>query len=159
MLVTYAKWGSNPAFCQSIHSKPIFVFTFLSKYDLKKFNPNIGIFETNFEIKNLNLFNLNEKFLIFSGIGNPSNFRRILLKNNFKIEDEIIFADHHNYRKKEIENIISYSKKIGAKIVTTEKDFVKVEQFNLNDINYIDVDVFIKNEEKFKELIKSKIYE
>ncbi len=126
---------------------------------IKKFNPNIKIFETNFEIKNLNSFNLNKKFIIFSGIGNPSNFRRILLKNNFKIEDEIIFADHHNYNKKEIENIISYSKKIGAKIVTTEKDFVKVEQFDLKDINYIDVNLSIKNEEKFKEFLKNKIYE
>ncbi len=126
---------------------------------IKKFNPNIKIFETNFEIKNLNLFNLNEKFIIFSGIGSPSNFRNILQKNNFKIEDEIIFADHHNYNKKEIENIVSYSKKIGAKIVTTEKDFVKVEQFNLKEINYIDVNLLIKNEGEFKEFLKDKLYE
>ena len=43
-------------------------------------NANIQIFETYFEINNLNEFNLKEDYLIFSGIGNPQSFKNILKK-------------------------------------------------------------------------------
>lgn len=126
---------------------------------IKSFNPDIKIFETSFEIKNLNKFNLDENFLIFSGIGNPSSFKKILIKNKFKIVEEIIFADHYNYSRREILKIIDYSKKINAKIITTEKDFVKIKKFNLEDISFVEVNLLIKNEEDLIEFLKNKINE
>ena len=41
-------------------------------------------------------------YLIFSGIGNPSSFKEILIKNNFNIIEKIIFPDHYNYKNKDI---------------------------------------------------------
>ena len=104
-------------------------------------------------------FNLNEEFLIFSGIGNPRNFREILIKNKFKIKDELIFADHYDYKKDEIENIISISQKNNLKIITTEKDFMKIKKFNLTNIDFVEVKLIIKNEKEFIDFLKNKIYE
>ena len=114
---------------------------------------------TNLEIANLDKFNLNHNFLIFSGIGSPINFKNLLKNNKFKIIKEIIFSDHYTYKKIEVEKIIRHAKDIGAKILTTEKDFVKIKKFDLGNIDYVDLRLTIKEKEKFKELLKKKLYE
>ena len=126
---------------------------------IRKFNENIKIFETYFEIMNLDQFNLDDKFIIFSGIGNPSSFKKILINNNFKVIEEMIFADHYNYKKKEIENILSLAKEKNLKVITTEKDFVKINKFNFDNIKFIRLDLKIKNEKQLVDFLKSKIYE
>lgn len=126
---------------------------------LKMHNPNIKIFETYLEIINLNEFELSKNYLILSGIGNSNSFRNILLKNNFNIVEEIIFPDHYNYKKKELDEIIEKAKNLNAKIITTEKDYVKIEKLNITNIKYIEVQLKIKNEEILVDFLKAKIYE
>ena len=126
---------------------------------VKKINPNIKIFHTYFEIKNLEKFNLSEKYLIFSGIGNPKNFKKALLKNNFNVIDEIVFPDHFNYNKGIIGKIKERAKKNNAKIITTEKDFVKISKFDEDDIAFLEIELKIENEEDLLNFIKTKIYE
>ena len=89
-------------------------------------NPLIKIFNTYYKIKNLNVLDIKSNYLIFSGIGDPSSFKEILLENNIKIIEEIIFPDHYNYKKNDIKKILVRAKEINAKILTTEKDFIKL---------------------------------
>ena len=126
---------------------------------IRKFNSNIKIFETYFEITNLDKFNLDDKFIIFSGIGNPKNFKKILIDHKIKVVKEIIFADHYNYKRKEIEKILSLAKKNNFKIITTEKDFMKINKFNLDNVNFIQLNLRIKNEKQLLDFLKNKIYE
>ena len=126
---------------------------------IKKINKNIKIFYTNFEIKNLDQFDISQKYLIFSGIGNPENFRKTLLKNNFNIVDEIVYPDHFIYNANIINNIKNHAKKLGAKIITTEKDFVKISNLNHQDIKFLEVDLKINDEIRLFNFIKTKIYE
>ena len=69
----------------------------------------------------MNLFDLSKKFLIFSGIGNPKNFRNILKKNEFKIIDEIIFPDHFDYKQKNIDYIKIEQKRMMLKLLPLKK--------------------------------------
>ena len=124
---------------------------------IKKYNSNIEVFNTSYQIKNLNLFDLSKKFLIFSGIGNPKNFRNILKKNEFKIIDEIIFPDHFDYKQKNIDYIKNRAKKNNAEIITTEKDFVKILKFDEKNINFLDIDLKIENEKKLIYFITKRI--
>ena len=129
----------------------------ISDYQLnliKKYNNDIKIFETFFEIKNLNEFNLADEYLIFSGIGNHESFKNILLKKNFIIKKEIIFPDHHSYKKNEIEDIIKQSKNLNLKIITTEKDYVKISEMNPVNIKFIDVKINIKDEQNLINFLK-----
>ena len=126
---------------------------------IKQQNPKIRIFQTYFEINNLKKFDINDKYLIFCGIGNPQSFKQILIKNNFNVLEEVIFPDHHNYKKKEIKNLKEKAKKINAKLITTEKDFVKVSKIDSENIDFLDVKLMIKNEESLKEFIKVKLHE
>ena len=57
--------------------------------------------------------------MIFSGVGNPNNFKQNLLKNKLNVVKEIIFPDHFNYKNKDIKKIKEQAKQLNAKIITT----------------------------------------
>ena len=78
---------------------------------IKNINPEIEIFNSYVLIKNINKFDLSDKFIIFSGIGNASSFKETLVSNNFNITKEIIFPDHHEYKLEEISKILNLLKK------------------------------------------------
>ena len=124
---------------------------------IKNYNQNIEVFHTSYQIKNFHSFDLSKKFLVFSGIGNPKNFINILNRNNFEIIDQIIFSDHYNYKQKDINFIKNRAKKINAEIITTEKDFVKISEFDNKNINFLEIDLKIENEKKLINFIKKKI--
>ena len=114
---------------------------------LKRYNANIEIFETSYKATNIKEFNINDKYMIFSGIGNPDSFRQTLINNNIKITKEIIFPDHYNYTHKDIDQIKYQAKKLNLKILTTEKDYIKIKSIDNNDIRYLKVELDIKNED------------
>lgn len=66
-----------------------------------------------------------EKITALCAIGQPEQFFEFL--KDYKIKEMIIFDDHHQYERKDIENIK------GA-IVTTEKDAVKLQKFDFDNI-------------------------
>jgi len=127
--------------------------------EIKKINRNIKIFCTYLEISNLKQINKFNKIIIFSGIGNPNNFKRILQKNNFNIIEEIIYPDHYEYKKNDLTQIKKIAKKIGANIITTEKDFIKLSDKEKKNINFLKVNLKIKNEKNFINFLKLKIHE
>ena len=114
---------------------------------LKSYNANIEIFETNYKAINIKEFNINDEYMVFSGIGNPESFRQTLINNNIKITKEIIFPDHYNYTHKDIDQIKYQAKKLNLKILTTEKDYIKIKSIDNNDIRYLKVELDIKNED------------
>jgi tetraacyldisaccharide 4'-kinase len=124
---------------------------------LKKFNKNIKIFETFYQPTNINEFNNKDKYLIFSGIGNPDTFKEILTQNNFNISKDIRFPDHYQYNKNDINKIKVYAKNSGSKILTTEKDYIKLNKKEAKEINYLSVDLLIKNENELINFIESRI--
>ena len=126
---------------------------------IKKFNPSIKIFITEYIVSNLDKFDLSNKYLFFSGIGNPRSFKNSLLKENFLIIDEIIYPDHYNYSEKELNEILEKSEKLGAKIITTEKDFVKIPKKYHNNIEYLEIDLNIKKQNELTEFLRLKLDE
>jgi len=124
---------------------------------IKKINPKIKIFNTRYKILNFNNFSLKDKYLIFSGIGNPDSFFKILKMNNFLIKDQFIFPDHYRYTEKDFLNIIKRSKELNAKIITTEKDFMKIPKRYQKKIKCLKVDLEINNQKKLISFINEKI--
>jgi len=126
---------------------------------IRNINPNIEIFETIIEIKNINQFNINKNYIIFSGIGNPDSFKKLLLKNQFKIIEEITFPDHYNYQDKDISEIINKANSNNAEIITTEKDFKRIPQKFKEKISFLEINIKIKDETKLVQFLKTKINE
>jgi tetraacyldisaccharide 4'-kinase len=123
----------------------------------KRYNKNIEIFETFFEPVNIDKFNNGDKYLIFSGIGNPDTFKETLIQNNVNVCEEMKYPDHYQYNGDDINKIKSRAKNFKYKILTTEKDYVKLSRDDAKGINFLSVDLFIKNENNFINFIRSKI--
>jgi len=126
---------------------------------INKINPKIKIFNSFFKIKNKDEFNLNDKFLIFSGLGNNSSFKELLIKNGFNIIEEIVFPDHFKYKAHDVLNFLKVAENKDIKIITTEKDYVKIPKNLREKINFIKIDLEILEQEQLTKLILSKINE
>jgi tetraacyldisaccharide 4'-kinase len=119
---------------------------------IKSISKDIDIFYSNYLPINIEDFN-NQNLLAFAGIGNPENFFNLLKKNNLTIIKEVPFPDHYNYSLNELEKLIQFSLKNNLKIITTEKDFLRIEHYNLPHIHHLKVKIEIKNQKAFKENI------
>ena len=53
----------------------------------------------------------------------------------------------------ELNDLKLKAKKLNAKIITTEKDYVKLSKKNIDDINFLEIDLIIKDEENLINLI------
>ena len=77
-----------------------------------------------------------------------------MIKNyKFNVIHDLEFPDHYNYTKDDLEKIILKSKELDCKIVTTEKDFLRINNKNLKEIKFIKTELYIKDEEKLIDAI------
>ena len=120
---------------------------------LKLSNNKIKIFYSNYFPKNIEKFE-NKKLLAFAGIGNPSNFFNLLKSYNLKIEKTFSFPDHYKYSQKDLKNLIDLSKSNDLELITTEKDYYRIKNFNFEEIKYLSVTLKINEEKKLIDEIK-----
>ena len=124
---------------------------------IKEENANLKIFYSKYKIKNLEYFR-NKKVVAFAGIGNPQNFFDLLEENNINIKKTFSFPDHHNYSKNDYSNLIEQkSNESDVLLLTTEKDYFRLNDEIKENFNYIEVHLEIENRDKFINFIKSKI--
>ena len=119
---------------------------------LKKYNNNLKFFYFNYYLKNFDNFK-NKKLISFAGIGNPKNFFNLLKANRLNVVREISFPDHYNYSEKDLEKLIEMEKKYNAKLITTEKDFLRISTFERKRFSFLPIKVKIEQEDKFLEHI------
>ena len=119
---------------------------------LIKINKNLDIFYSNYEIKNLNEFQ-NKKLFAVAGIGNPKNFFDLLSQNNLNVEKKLSFPDHYPFSSRQINEMVSYSKKKNLQIVMTEKDYLRIKNFNISEVKYLKLNLKINEHEKLLDKI------
>ena len=116
-------------------------------------NEKIKIFYIKYKTKNIDKFK-NKNVIAFAGIGNPENFFNLLKGNNINVVKETKFPDHYNYSKKELKNLINESKEDNTILITTEKDYLRIDENYKKNIDYLIITVDIKNRNQFTEEIK-----
>ena len=117
---------------------------------LRKQSQDLDIFESEYEISNLKSLNIKEKYIVFSGIGNHSTFVETLIKNKIHIIQNIEYPDHYKYTKSDLEKIIKSSNEKNASILTTEKDFLRIDNEYQKKIKYVKIFLKISEINKFK---------
>ncbi len=115
-------------------------------------NPNINIHLGRYKILNIEEFNKSHNYLVFSGIGNHKTFISMLKNNGFNIIKDIEFPDHYNYRSNDLNHILKKSDELKCNLITTEKDYLRLENSYSNKIRFIRTELEIIDEDK---LIKS----
>ena len=120
---------------------------------IKSVSKSISIYYSKYLPNNINDFK-NKDLLAFAGIGNPENFFDLLENNNLKIMKKISFPDHYNYSLKELNKLINFALKNNLNLITTEKDFFRIQHFQLTQIRYLKLKLEITNKvELEKEII------
>jgi len=118
------------------------------------YNQDLEFFYFRYNPLNINEFK-NHNLLAIAGIGNPENFFKLIEQNNLKIQKKIIFPDHYNFNENEILKIIDFANERKYKLIMTEKDYFKINKFQIKDINYLKVTLEIFEKEKFfKKIMK-----
>ena len=116
-------------------------------------NQKLKIFYSRYNLINIQKYK-DKNILAFAGIGNADNFFDLLRSNNLKVKHSISFPDHYNFKKNEIIKIIEKAKNTDCTILTTEKDFLRIEKYNFSEINSCPVELEILEKEKFIKSIK-----
>ena len=125
------------------------------KEQIKRINPNININSGKYTPLNIGEFDKDQNYLVFSGIGNHKTFVEMLKNNKLKIVSDLEYPDHYQYSKKDLDEIIINAKKFNAHIITTEKDYLRLENFNRNEIFYVKSSLDISDEKNLtNKLIK-----
>jgi len=126
------------------------------KKDILKINPNINIHVGIYQPLNLHEFNKNDQYLVFSGIGNHQTFTSMIKENGLNISKDIEFPDHYKYTDSDIEQIIDQANALNSKIITTEKDYLRLENYKPKEIKFIKSTLRIIDEKKLiSTIIKS----
>ena len=85
------------------------------------------------------------KVSAFSGIANPDHFRPALASRGADVVKLMSFRDHFHYHQRDIDKIVENS--AGLRIITTEKDLVKLRELELpDDISALRIDFSIEKE-------------
>ena len=124
---------------------------------LKSINKNLQIFEGKYKPLNLKKFDLRKKYLMFSGIGNPHEFEQTLVKYKFNISEKIIFPDHHKFSNIDLKELKSNASRDNLTLVTTEKDFFRLNKTQRKNIKFLKIKLEIKDKEKLKKILISKL--
>ena len=123
------------------------------KQQILEINPEINIHIGKYEPINLEKFDNKDKYIIFSGIGNHQTFSSMIKKNGLIVIKEYEFPDHYSYTKKDIDQILNYARNQNCKIITTEKDYIRLGKFKTDQIKFIKSELKIIDEQKLFKLI------
>ena len=119
---------------------------FFEKINNKKEIINASIQEEN---KNFG----KDRYIAFCGLGKPQKFFDSLKKTNCNVVKEIVFEDHYYYKDKDLKQILDIAEKNNAKVITTEKDFVKLPNNYKGKVEILKINVMFENKDRLKELL------
>ena len=111
-------------------------------------NNNIDIYYSKYKAINYAKFSQKE-LLVITGIGNPENFLELLNSHKLKIAKKYIFPDHYTFSKEDLNNFKNEAKKNGYQIICTEKDYHRIKKYNVDEIDFLRVELVLEKKETF----------
>ena len=122
-----------------------------SKNPRKNFTVPAGVPVFYAKNKTVSPYPENTRLVAFAGIGYPKKFFKSL--NN--VVATRAFADHYQYTDQDIEKLLTFASKKNAKLITTEKDWVRLPENIRDEIKYATLETNI--EKNFWDWIKEKL--
>jgi tetraacyldisaccharide 4'-kinase len=93
----------------------------------------------------------NGPYVAFCGIANPEKFRKTLTDQGIDFVKFIAFADHHRYTYEDLK----FLRKFGYTLITTKKDWVKINDMNIGkkDIDVVEISLQLEKVHILKNLL------
>lgn len=97
-------------------------------------------------------------YIAFCGIGFPDKFKKTLVENGVELAGWYPFADHHAYTMDDITRLVDDALQNKARIITTEKDFVRLPDFHQKSlIDVLPVEIHFDEPQSILTFIHSKL--
>lgn len=97
-------------------------------------------------------------YLAFAGLGLPHKFKSTLEDNDYTLVDFVAFPDHHPYSQDDIASLEEKAKQMGATLITTEKDAVRIkDEWLASSIKTLNVEVKFENENAFRDFLFTRL--
>lgn len=96
-------------------------------------------------------------YLGFAGIAHPEKFFNTATEMGLFLSDKVEFADHQNYSDEDLEYLKNIAEQNKAKLITTEKDYVKLPEDFKKQVECLKVKLEFTDKNKVKELVKQAI--
>jgi len=96
-------------------------------------------------------------YLAFAGIGNPDKFFSTLAASGYNVIGEVPFPDHYNYTDADINTLINKAENLGAELITTQKDEVRLPIFASKKIRVLTVKIAWEDETQITNLLDNLI--
>ena len=94
-----------------------------------------------------------KRVVAFSGIAHPEKFHVTLKNLGCEIVGTYNFSDHYPYKKYDIAKLKVNAQSLNAKLVTTEKDFIRIPLSQQADISKLPVQIKFENHAVLKKLL------
>ena len=124
---------------------------------LRSINNNLKIFYGKYKPLNLKNFDLKKRYLMFCGIGNPHEFKQTLIKYKFIIHKKTIYPDHYKLSDNDLKKLKDKAKKENLILITTEKDFFRLNKTQRKNIKFLKIKLEIKDKKNLKKILISKL--
>lgn len=91
--------------------------------------------------------------IAFAGIGNPAKFFQSLADSDAVLIKTYSYADHYFYQEHDIQSMLDEAKRIGALLVTTRKDWVRLTEVQQHAIRVLDVTLQWQDESALRDFL------
>ena len=118
------------------------------KKTILKINSKINIHIGKYQALNIEEFDKKYNFIIFSGIGNHQTFVSMIKNYGLKVYKDIEFPDHYKYSNNDINKILKLANNNNCMVITTEKDYLRLNKIQKNQIKFIKSELKIIDERK-----------
>ena len=123
------------------------------KKEILKIHSEANIYIGQYKILNINEINLENNYLAFSGIGNHKTFVSTLKEHKINVIEDLEFPDHYKYSNKDLDRIITHANKISCKLITTEKDYLRIDGQINEKIQVVKSELMVDEERLIKDII------
>ncbi|MCF8496330.1 MAG: tetraacyldisaccharide 4'-kinase [Alphaproteobacteria bacterium] len=96
----------------------------------------------------------NTRYLAFCGLGVPDKFFTFLRSLGYELAGTRAFPDHHPYAETDMEALEQEARSLGARLVTTQKDFVRLPRKTVPPVQILPVRLVFQEEEALAGFLK-----
>lgn len=96
-----------------------------------------------------------QRWLAFAGIGRPDKFFATLAEMGAEIVGRRAFPDHHPYRPAELDALTAAARRLGAGLVTTQKDAVRLPAAYAAVVRVLHVRLVLDDAEALRRQLRS----
>ncbi len=98
------------------------------------------------------------KYLAFAGLGYPGKFFSFLKQDlGLNIAGVKAFADHYPYQDSDLQNLREQADALGAALLTTEKDFLRLPPGNREGVHTVRVHLVWEDENALAQFIRERL--